>query len=440
MAIILLLAMALGLCACGSSENKYTMYEDINEMLDRGDFDGAIQAIEDLRQQAQGGHENNDGNDDDDSGDTQPSGETQPVGEPTQEERDMLRQYYNILCDLNRYLEGHSISAYDENNTRYEGSRALEYYYNQLSALEAVDKWAGTKYTASEYFSTEINWDRKAVLDSFVIVKDVRLSESKTKTDNMGNVNSSSQMPWTYDENGVLVYLDSEYYVDRILFNTRYHSYYQLEYDDSGRLIQKKYVSGGTVNALETYTYDAAGCLTNIHIKDNSGEYDYACTCDGQGRLTQIAWGKDNFEYTITYTYDTAGHLVKEEKTQYSYYDTAKKYGQYIAYTWTMEYTYDGSKLSSGTYTERSWASESKFDGSKWVVTDNYPTWEQQNRYDYTCDNQGRVISYTVTPGNRVYVHDYGSHKAGDIDNTPSYANVTIETVYGDYYIYSPGN
>ena len=191
---------------------------------------------------------------------------------------------------------------------------------------------------------------------------------------------------------------------------------------------------------METFTYDAAGCLTNIHIKDNNGEYDYACTCDDAGRLIQIAWSEGSYDYTITDTYDDAGHLVKEEKTRYSYYDFSEKDGKSISETWTFEYVYDGNKLTTGTYTDRDWARDTEWNGSKTVITDNYPYLEQQNRYDYTCDDAGRVISCSVTPGNKVCVHSCYGYEVGDIDGTPSYTNVTIETVYGDYYIYSPKN
>ena len=430
-AILLLLAMALSLCACGANENKYAKYDYINEMLERGDYEGAMMAIDDLRQQAQGGNENNGNNGGED---------TQPPSEPTQEERDMLWQYYSILCSLNNYLENGYISVYDqETDTSYSGSGALEYYYNRLSGMEAIDKWVGTEYISPDRFSEEINWDRKAVLEGFVIVKDMKLSENWSKTDNMGNVSTDNHTPWTYDENGVLIRQGTEYYVDRITYSN-YNDGFQPEYDDSGRLIQKKYGSGDTVNALETFTYDAAGCLTNIHIKDNRGEYDYACTCDDAGRLTQIAWGNDYNDYTITYAYDAAGHLVKEEKTRYSYWNSSEKTGKHIDETWTFEYVYDGNKLTTGTYTYRDWTYDTKWNGSENVVTDNYPYREQQNRYDYTCDDAGRVISCSVTPGNEIYVHSSGSHEVGDIINTPSYANATIETVYGDYYIYSPKN
>ncbi|MGN0999467.1 MAG: hypothetical protein ACI4PO_07940 [Faecousia sp.] len=431
-AILLLLAMALSLCACGANENKYAKYDYINEMLERGDFDGAMMAIDDLRQQAQGGSENNSNNG---------GGEdTLPPSEPTQEEWNRLWEYYNILRNLNSYLEGSSISVYDqETDTSYSGSGALEYYYNRLSGMETIDKWVGTEYISPDRFSEEINWDRKAVLEGFVIVKDVKLSENWSKTDNMGNVSTNNHTPWTYDENGVLIRQGSEYYVDRITYSN-YNDGFQPEYDDSGRLIQKKYGSGDTVNALETFTYDAAGCLTNIHIKDNNGEHDYACTCDGQGRLTQIAWSEGYSDFTITYTYDAAGHLVKEEKTLYNYYDYYKKTGKFINTTWTFEYVYDGNNLTTGTYTYRGWGRDIELNAGESVISDNYPYSEQQNRYDYTCDDAGRVIVCSVTPGNKVYIRELYGHEVGDILNTPDYANATIETVYGDYYIYSPKN
>nr|MDD6335996.1 hypothetical protein [bacterium] len=431
-ATILVLVMALGLCACGN--NKYAKYDHINEMLEKGDYDGAIMAIDDLRQQAQSGNENNGNNGDGEN--------TKPSGEPTDQERDMLYDYYSIIRKLNSYLENGYINVYDEEtSTSYDGSQALEYCYNRLSGMEAIDKWVGTEYVSSDRFSEEINWNRKAVLEDFAILKDVKLSESRTKTDNMGNVNTAKHAPWTYNENGALIHLDDEYYVDRIAYSD-YNSYFQLEYDDNGRLLQKKYGTGGNVDALETYTYNAAGCLTNIHVKNNRAEYDYACTCDSQGRLIQIDWGNDYNDYTITYTYDNAGHLVKEEKTVYGYrysHDHDAD-GKCIDFTYTFEYVYDGNRLTTGTYTSQNWSFDSEWKNDKMVITDNYPLLEQQNRYDYTCDSQGRVISCSVTPGNNVYIRTHANHAVGDIVDTPAYTNQTIETVYGDYYIYSPKN
>ncbi|MGN0999468.1 MAG: hypothetical protein ACI4PO_07945 [Faecousia sp.] len=402
-ALILLLVIVLGLCACG------------------GPGDATVS--------------------------TGSEPETQPYAGPTPEERDMMNEYYEILCALNRskYVDISSVSAYDrETDITYTGSQAMEYYYQRLSGMEAIDKWTDTGYTA--YWSEEINWDRKAVLaEDFAIVKDVKLSE--TKTIQKGHLITDTHSPWVYDENGRLIRVESEYYVDRVSFmdsflpdsDLKEFAAYRPEYDENGRILKKLHGPNYRVDAVETYTYDEAGCLTNIHVKISDWETDCVCTCDDAGRLIRIAWENQlGVPFTITYSYDAGGRMVKEEKTQFSYYFSGDLY---IFLTQAMEYTYDDSScLTSGTYTEQFWDYHVEWIDGLAYISDNFPLTERQNQYAYTCDDSGRVVSVTVTPGNGVYIHSVDGHEAGEIIDEPNYLNATIETVYGDYYIYSPKN
>lgn len=427
-AMMLVLALALGLCACGG-EDKYAKYDYIDEMLYNGDYEGAVQAIYDLYQQEQ----NNGGDVGGDAGN-----ETTEPARPTDEERELLWEYRDIVNNLNSYVTYGSISVYVD-DAWVDGFRALAYYYGRLQELDVVDKWVGTQYFEDNFSGySDINWDRQAVLDSFTIVPDMKLYQSQTKEDNMGNVSTNTRTPWDYDENGVLIRVSSpgEYYVDRISHWSNNSDACYKEYDESGRLVKETY-GASTVYALVTYTYDDAGHLTNQHTKTNNGEQDFAYTCDDQGRVVLISWeGNETNKYTIEYTYDAVGHLLREEYTFY-YYSSF-----YEAWTVSskkiMEYVYgaDGI-LNSGSYSEQSWNFDGDYINGKWQVTGEYITQEKVNQYSYTCDGQGRVISVTVIPGNTVRV---SGDNAGEILETPNYTSATIETVYGDYYIYNPGN
>lgn len=420
-ALLLVLVMALSLTACGEKER----YPEIADLLDAGDYEGAVQKIVELYQASQNGG----------SQATQTPGGTQPAV-PTEEERNQLYEYRTILRNLNSYLEDGSISVYDdETQISYDGTWALEYYYNKLQNLTAVDKWAGTDYVANNISNAdEVSWDRQAVLAAFTILKDIKLKTTVSSKDNMGNQNDPSTIGrWYYDTNGVLTEMYDGRYEDIVTAWTNSSRCY-FTYDDSGRITQKRYGSADRVDMLVTYTYDDGANTVTEHVKTNSNERDYIYTYDNAGLLTQVEWNNgENNRYVITYTYD-AGRLVREEKINY-YYSSGYEL-EYKNQTWIMEYAYNAAGvLTAGTYTEEDWSIDSEYQGNGQYTYTEYMYRQKIDQYTYTCDAQGRVVKETIIPGNEVGT--YGDD-TGEIYSKPSYQSKDYETIYGDYYIYAP--
>jgi YD repeat-containing protein len=255
----------------------------------------------------------------------------------------------------------------------------------------------------------------------------VILEINSTQKDNLGNVSNNSVSSWRYNADGTISYASRENGITP--FTHTDYNYGWREYDAQGRLVKKR--SGWSldrIDAIVTYTYDTAGNLTKEHVKTNSGEQEYTYSY-ANGRLAKIAWQKgDRSDYTIEYFYDAAGNLVKEEWTQFFIpYNSGvrQEYEKKI-----MEYVYANGKRVSGTYTMQ--ALVLNYEGLEQPIDV-----ESVDQYTYTCDEQGRVLTVTVIPGNTVDM--YGEGK-GEVVGTPGYESKTYEYTYGNYYIYTPAN
>ena len=410
--LCLVAVLALSLCACGS--NPYEKYEYINKMLDEGNYEGAILAIYQLA-----ANQNTGGN-----------GGSENQEKPTEEEIKMLDQYQSIYNCLESYNGngGYADVTDKETGEFYSGQKALQFCYEKLAQLGGIDKWADSDYVKDDWNYQMIkNWDRQVYLDGFAVVENVILEINSTKKDNLGNVSNNSVSYWTYNADGTISYASRENGITPFT-HTDYNAGWR-EYDAQGRLVKKR--SGwslDSINAIVTYTYDAAGNLTKEHVKTNSGEQEYTYHYQN-GRLAKIAWQEgERYDYTIEYFYDAAGNLIKEEWTEFFVpYNSGirQAYEKKI-----MEYVYANGKRVSGTYTMQ--ALVMNYEGREQPVAS-----ESIDQYTYTCDEQGRVLTATVIPGDTV--GKYGEDK-GKVISKAGYESKTYEYVYGNYYIYTPAS
>lgn len=399
-ALVLVAVMGLSLCACSG---KYDKYQYINEMLDNGDYEGAVMAIYELYQQENGDSGENNGENGDSNDDPEDN------AEPSDEEWNLLNEYCGLVARLNQYSEDNSNFYYydDAEGIEYYGSVALAKTYARLSEMEGVDKWANSQYVQNQYSWYEGSWDRQEVLNRFTSVQDVSLRQTRTYVDNMGNESTNTQQSWKYDENGNLTYANPYVYHDLSHFSTYYR--YEDEYDSDGKLTKRSYYSGDTLERIVTYSYDSNGYITNEHHVTNSSEVDYVFTCDAQGRVKTISWGT----IIIGYTYNAAGNVTEILKTEYS------SNGD-VLYIKEMKYLYNPEGvLKSGTYTS-----------SNYVFSYHH---QRVDTYEYTCDARGRVISEVIHCGDDLYTT---GDKAGEICSRADYETVRIDTEYGDYYFY----
>lgn len=442
-AIVLMLVMALSLCACGGNEERYP---ELADMLDAGDYEGAVGYIYGLYESAQQGGD----------GEGEGDGEgnevihTEPQ-RPTDEEWTVLYRYAELANKLRNYLndDDYGVYYYDEEDNSYYGSEALGMIYNELLNMDTsvIDKWLDTEYTGTNYISYNneaIDWDYNAVLARFSSLQDVLLKEVHTTLDNMENVSESWQSPiWYYNVDGSVLRIEYQTYAFELTESTPWNlsGDQDVTYDDAGKPIKIKYMSGDSVNYIVDITYDDAGNKIGEHIKQNEGELDITYEYDSQNRLVKIELPYNIGSSTLityTYTYDDAGNMVKEEKVRHyidTWYDTGD---DIVEYKYIREFTYDGNgALVSGTYKYEDWNYNTDYHydvNPSYYTINQYVEREKLDQYSFTTDDQGRPLTMTITYGDEVYVH---GDNAGKVYDEPDYVSKTVEFIYGDYWFYT---
>lgn len=359
-----------------------------------------------------------------------------PKGEPTEEELEQIRRYCIIMDNLGNLERGGEVLFYyekfgmDAEVPMEMGQKALSLLYEQLTQLEAVDKWAGTQWADDP----SINWDRQAVLDSFTVIEDVLLAETKTNIDFVGNPEDTSlETRWDYDVNGRLCrsgtygaieghndfwYYDS--FTQQLESNPAavWHAphYY---YDDQGRIEKIEYGSGEDVEAVMRFTYtgDRVASTQTVHAYGKEGNAVY--TYDAQGYLAQIEYTEEEEKYKriYHYEYDGRGNVLSEhlETYRWDYYDDVYVLSDELLTT----YTYDDSGVPT--------------DGVCKQIKDwNGQVSEMASEFVYTCDTQGRPVAVTVTCFDRVIP------ATGETVWEKEYLSCEVVIEYGDYYIYNP--
>ena len=313
---------------------------------------------------------------------------------------------------------------------------ALAFCYDQLTKLDAVDKWVGTDYIDKA-------WVRQNALDSFVIIEDVLLSEKRIYEDHLGNVDNaaSPECSWTYNTDGTVFSSTVP-----SLFDTSnehpwmYRSFIeQVEgnpggvnvgspffiYDADGNIekIEYAYFAGDTINAVRKFTYNGDLISSEQIIFADGTEESISYTYDSNNRLTEITTilglTRNHLKYVFAYEYNDRGQVVTEKVTveQEDYWNenTYEFYREAIT-----NYTYDSNgNLSSGVCkcTER-------WDNGKATTTDEWT---------YSCDGKGRPVSVNISCGDTI-------KETGDVARNEDLPVCNIEFEYGNYYIYTPAN
>ena len=400
-ALILVLAMGLTLCACGGVDERYTA---LIECLDNHDYEGAYSEVMGLRQQAI------------DNGDI-------VIVEPQEEDYELVNQYRNIV----RFLQDYSPSNYSsiwnrETDEYYSGNEGLAYAYSELSAMADVDQWLD-----SEYFDFEEGFptDRAALLARFSMLADKQLSATRSTVDNMGNENSDTYTTWYYDAEGTLTSANYEWSAAQQNWEGLYtqSGTYNYTYNDAGVVTETRITNydGSDVYAIVTPSFDDKGNMISETIVDNNGERVFHYSYDSNGNLTKTEYKGDWESYGIIYNYDDAGKLISKERHTYG---TAND-EQYSRNIKTTAYTYDASgNLASATVTYTSIGYRWDSQGITF-----YTSSEKIDNVTYTTDAQGRVIQEDWQYGETTY-------KEGNPDK-PDNTSATIEYSYGDYYIFN---
>ena len=401
-AIVLCLAMALSMVACGRDVNPA---EDSPKVKGNGIFQEAFK------------------------------------GEPTEEELEALRQYHYVMEELEDYADGHDVwFTFEEFGMEADvdhvmGQQALALLYQKLAELETVDKWVGT-----EWAQGDINWDRQAVLDSFVVVEDVALRETKTYLDYIGNeAEDARELEWDYDMNGRVTNSsaygfhsekDDFWYCDafaEVLFSgvvgsNRMPHY---TYDENGVIEKIEYgYSTEDVDAVKTFTYEDEKIVGEHVIYANGDKIDADYRYDSQGRLEEVTYieGDSEFEmykWIYRYAYDSDGKVCQETMEKYRWdYNFTEDFVMEVTIVTTYTYNADGVLISGVSKSMQPWSF-------------NEPS-EMPTEFTYTCDAQGRPVAVSVSCGDRIL------SATGEPVWDAEYPACQVEITYGDYYIYTP--
>lgn len=285
-------------------------------------------------------------------------------------------RYYWAYESMTDVLNGYSI--------RYEGT-----YYSGRAAWEIIYKM----FDGCRGYSEADN-----ILSNFKIVEGKYTDRNTFTKDNLDNTTSSTWDQYSYNSAGNITFGDSRE-LELLLFCTysnNTYSYY-FEYDENDNLSKIIYGwSRDNASAIFTPVYDDNGRIVSMERRTNSGTYYNTYTYDDAGRLESVTV----YDRTIYFSYDENGKLLKISGTIY-----------YSGYTTEFDivFTYgDNGHCINKTmnfYLSRQ---------SSWN-TDKYIS------YDYTCDENGNVISAVIT--------------GTDYD---SYASYTQEYIYKDLYFYEP--
>ena len=363
------------------------------------------------------------------------------MAEPTEEELDALRQYSLVMEELQEYVDsGESDVNYEkfgkEGDVDYAmGQKGLDLLYNKLTELEAVDKWVGTQWTQED-----INWDRQAVLDSFVVIEDVTLRETKTYVDFIGNETEDVwKNEWDYDTNGAVsgstdygAYMDRDdfWFYDTFaqqpfsgVVNPWFARHYT--YDANGMLEKVTYGSSvEDAQAAKTFTYEG-GKIVGEHLVYAEGDKinaDYRY--DDQGRLAEVEYIEGDSEldmqkWVYRYEYDNRGLLSQKTLEKYRWdYNVQDDF--VLDITVVTTYTYDDAGALAGAVSKHMKA---------WSF--GKPS-EMPTEFTYTCDEQGRPVAVAVSCGDRIL------SETGEVVWEAEYPACQVQIEYGNYYIYTP--
>ena len=382
--LVLVLAVALGLCACGGeSQNADALPGETDALLQNDPMapSGLENATGAVLNEEETTHET-----------TEP-----PVN----------AVYEAVKEALSAVSDGVTADYYNpETNEQYSGNGALAAIYADLQALRDYK-------------------DCKQMLSCFTVYPNLKQSWITVTTDNMGNEEENvwGRPSYIYNSKGRLDKIVDALRLSRddLVGRIENASTWQFVYGENDQMAQIRYIdSGDKLVALSEFTYDAAGNVVKETVKDNYGTKVYTYAYDGQGRLCEQMRESGSVEskrqiYKIAYTYDDLGRLIERVYTR-QLSDNGAPF--YLANQETAKYSYDeNNHLKSGEF------------HSETMNEYGYVHQGYTDRYSYVCDAQGNVLTMTVVPLETSF-----NGVAGD----PTYQKTVHTYTYGDWYVYNP--
>ena len=355
------------------------------------------------------------------------------TGEPTAEEWDAIDKYGMILEELNNYIaDGYIYIEYADFGVESDvaginGNEALAFCYDQLTKLGAMDKWVGSEYM-------DESWNRQETLNAFAIVEDVRISETRSTADYLGNWNTDLVWGWEYNADGTLLTTNARDWFDRSEHPWKDRSFAAqvignpasvlvgapfYRYGANGQVerIEYCYSAGDAVNVASELTY-TGDLLTGEHIMTADGEsYTVTYAYNDKNQVSEIIADCNGIRYVYTYQYNDRGQVVSERVLveQEDYYDK-NTYNFYCEAV--TNYTYD----SNGHLSQGVCVHTQNWDNRKATTTD---------QWTYVCDAQGRIVTVDMTCGDIIL-------ETGEVARAVDQPFAKAEYAYGDFYNYNP--
>ncbi len=301
---ILALTLLLSLCACGKNAGSQTQNGE-NDLAISGDQQE--KPVETLR----------------------PYDPAADV--PTAEEAADLEAYEQIARLLAKYEETGKnryewvYGTGERDSFTLRGGAALAVYYQQLLALESVDKWFALGGFAENYAPFQPQGEeaaitiepRQTVLARFTLLGEQQVIQAQSSKDKETGefLKERSYHFWEYDAQGRLIQklnIDMAVPMSYVVPMAGYE--YLISYDENGHVAQRSYEfnsENGIVYIPSKLTHDANGNVVQEEVTTPSGIVAKAeFTYDSQGRVAAMVWNDistDNYVYTDTYTYDDQG-------------------------------------------------------------------------------------------------------------------------------------
>ena len=412
-AMILALAVALSMCACGADTNR----KDRDDNDDREETKKPGITLTPATP-------------------TQPSHPIARPAEPSQEELQMLHDYYELVNRLDNE-DWFYIDIYDEKGECVKtliGQEALMEMIARLQQMEAMDKWIGTAYHDPASFENAIEWDREKMLSRFTVVENVLMGIHELAIDHLDNVKIDDlRTRWYYGADGRLASASQDPTTNFFMhIYNKGEGFY--EYDDQGRVTKIKYMNSyDEVQEVRIFTYDEQGNIVKEVLKDNYTEKEYTYSHNEEGLLAEIRWsGSYDSIHVISYTYDEDGRMTSET---YTVYGESNNEIYYIDSIRTISYTYDESgKLVSGLSTEEAWKALYNFSSGE--ILENRVARRCRQEITFETDDLGRITGKTIICAPTYVINEDGSQ--GQLYGNSIYATETTKYIYGNYCVYTP--
>ncbi len=385
-ALVLLLAVCISLFAL-----RQDRYPQIDDLLDAGDYQGAMLSVYELYQA------------------NSPT-DTEPTADPA-----LVWKYQtlsNAISSLTHYvsndydLSSFCFSHFDGSaHTVYQGMEAVQWLYD--TALELGD------YE-----------DAASIASRFTVLENTALQKVYSYTDALGNQTEASRIHYVYSTDGSLLSQSNDRFLDSDYFSLNYGTPVRT-LDETGKVLELRYVSGDTVNCVIDYTYNEDGTLAATHYLDRDGfEYHITHTYE-DGLLVQSA-GLPYAEYsadtmTVTYLYDENGLLLREEGVK----DTPER-SQVNRCVKIVEYTYDAQGRVTAIRRASEYHEKESYEDTDYVLRH----YEDVRLWTREYDRVGNLVRNTYAL--------IGSTDLEGNPQNPSYRTYVGETTYGTYYVYTP--